>query len=80
LLHLHLYREFLSEDWETVAPEIRARFLQDFLRRPLVAIEEAGALRLPPEIFPIGEGNRVTRQVVSQGLARVLYLYPETSE
>jgi hypothetical protein len=77
-LHLHTFREFLSEDWEAVAPEIRGRFLEDFLRRPLVAIEDAGTLRIPPEVLPLGEGDRVTLQVASQGLARVLYLYPES--
>lgn len=76
-LGLALYREFLADDWSSVPDPIRRQSLQEFLSRPLVAVEEGGVLAIPPELFPLRPGDRVCLQVLSRDLTHELFLFRE---
>lgn len=75
-LRLESYREFLSDDWNAVDPENRWRYFQEFLRRPLTAVEPGGAVKIPPELCPLEPGERFILEVVRRGMCHPLYLYP----
>lgn len=62
---IRFYRQVLTFPWETAAPRARWWFTAEFLRLPLTAIDETGALVLPPEVVPIAEGDRVVLQITA---------------
>src|SRR5262245_16076670 len=55
-LRLEIYGEFLADDWDTVSPQNRWRYLEAFLSRPLASLGEEGYLNVPPGLLPVQEG------------------------
>ena len=60
---IRFYRQVLTFPWETAAPQARWWFTAEFLRLPLTALDETGALVLPPEILPLSEGDRMILRI-----------------
>jgi|GEM_PF-3089085 len=74
-VQLTLFRDFLKDNWIALAPAIRWRFLEAFLRRPLFAVRTGQVLAIDPEIFAFEAGDQLLLQLADRGLSRVLYLY-----
>lgn len=79
-LSLEIYHEFLADNWRALSSENRWHYLDEFLRRPLTAIERGGTLRIPPEVFPLLQGEKVVLQVMRHGLSHKLFLWREGRE
>ncbi|HEU0042604.1 MAG TPA: hypothetical protein VFQ15_09655, partial [Jiangellaceae bacterium] len=62
---VRLYRQVLTFPWETAAPGARWWFTLEFFRLPLTALDETGALVLPPEVLPLAEGDRVVLRITA---------------
>jgi len=77
-LHLEIFEEFLSCVFETFAPEILWCQVQPFLERTLTSLKSAGALPIPPDLFRLQPGDRVTLQVMQRGTAHELYVFRDT--
>jgi hypothetical protein len=73
-LRLDLYAEFLTDNWDAVSPVNRWRYVEDFLRRPLVAVEKDGTLEISPDLMILHPGESVILEVVGEGLFHTLYL------
>ena len=74
-LRLDSYREFLADNWEAVSPPNRWRYIEEFLRRPLTALEPDGAVKVPAQLLSLSSGDRIILEVVTRGLAHELFLY-----
>jgi bifunctional DNA-binding transcriptional regulator/antitoxin component of YhaV-PrlF toxin-antitoxin module len=77
-LRLDSYRAFLADDWDAVPPPNRWRYVEEFLRRPLTALEPDGALELlqeEPPLLSLNAGDQVMLEVVHRGLSHELFLY-----
>lgn len=74
-LRLEIYREFLADSWDAVSLLNRWRYLEEFLSRPLAAMDGEGGLLLPPRLFPLRAGERVILEIVRRGLCHELFLY-----
>ena len=73
-LHFEIYHEFLADNWPAVSLENRMRYLMEFLRRPLTALEQLGTLPIPREVFPLARGEKVVLQVMNRGLSHQMFL------
>ena len=62
-LKVRFYRQVLTFPWETAAPRARWWFTQELLRLPLTALDETGALVLPPEIVRLSTGDRMVLRI-----------------
>ena len=74
-LRLEIYREFLTDSWDAVSLPNRWRYLEEFLSRPLAAIDREGGLLLPPRLFPLRAGDPLILEIVRRGLCHELFLY-----
>jgi hypothetical protein len=75
-LQLESYSEFLAENWAAFSRPTRWLYAEEFLRRPLTALEANGAISIPDELLPLGLGDRLVLEVVTRGLSHDLFLYP----
>ncbi|HYU31556.1 MAG TPA: hypothetical protein VEW48_05295 [Thermoanaerobaculia bacterium] len=64
-LTVRFYRQVLTFPWEEAAPAARWWFTMELLRLPLTAIDETGALVIPPEVLRLSEGDRLVLRIVA---------------
>jgi hypothetical protein len=57
---LEIYRELLTRAPAGVGPCVVLGYALRFLARPLTAVEEDQTVRIPPEVFPLPAGSRLT--------------------
>lgn len=62
---VRFYRQVLTFPWEKAAPRARWWFTAELLRLPLTALDETGALVLPPEIVPLAVGDRMVLRILA---------------
>jgi bifunctional DNA-binding transcriptional regulator/antitoxin component of YhaV-PrlF toxin-antitoxin module len=74
-LRLDSFRVFLADNWDAVSPPNRWRYIEEFLRRPLTALEQDRSIKIPPEDFPLSVGDSIVLEVVHRGLSYELFLY-----
>lgn len=74
-VQLEIYREFLAERWELVAPAARWEYLQQFLQRTLTAIDAKGRLPIPTAILDVRRGEAFGLQVFHRGHVHSLFLF-----
>ena len=74
-LRLDSYREFLTDNWEAVSPPNRWRYIEEFLRQPLTALEPDGAVKVPAQLLSLSAGDRIILEVVTRALSHKLFLY-----
>jgi hypothetical protein len=74
-VQLEIYREFLADRWELVAPAARWEYLEQFLLRTLTAIDAKGRLPIPPAILEVCRGETFVLQVFSRGHIHSLFLF-----
>jgi len=82
-VQLEIYREFLADRWELVAPEARREYLGQFLLRTLTAIDAKGRLLIPPDAgsFPSPDFSPVLSTCASSSMqSGSLYGSRETPE
>ncbi len=60
---IRFYRQVLTFPWEEAAPLARWWFTQELLRLPLTALDETGAIVIPPEILRLSVGDRLVLRV-----------------
>jgi len=65
ILTVRFYRQVLTFPWEEAAPAARWWFTMELLRLPLTAMDETGALVLPPEVVRLSVGDRLVLRVVA---------------
>lgn len=59
---VRFYRQILTYRWET-APGSRWWITTEFLRLPLTALDETGALVIPPEVVRLSTGDRLVLRI-----------------
>ena len=74
-LQLESYREFLAENWEAFSRPTRWLYVEEFLRRPMTALEADWAISIPSAFLPLVLGDRLVLEVVTRGLSHDLFLY-----
>lgn len=56
-LQLRFYRQVLTFPWEAIDPRIRWSFARELLSLPLTALEEGGAIWVPPDVLTLATGD-----------------------
>lgn len=55
---IRFYRQILTFPQEALSPEARWSFVRMFLCMSLTALDETGAIAVPPDVFPLPPGDR----------------------
>ena len=61
---VRFYRQVLTYRWET-APGARWWLTAEFLRLPLTALDETGALVIPPDVVQLSAGDRMVLRITA---------------
>ncbi len=64
-VRIQFYRQILTFPVEALSLSIRWSFIVELLRLPLTAIEEGGALWIPPDVLPLRAGDRPVLSVTA---------------
>jgi bifunctional DNA-binding transcriptional regulator/antitoxin component of YhaV-PrlF toxin-antitoxin module len=62
---VRFYRQVLTFPWEEAAPLARWWFTAELLRLPLTALDESGAIVIPPEVLRTSAGDRMVLRVTA---------------
>lgn len=75
-LKIRFYRQILTFPWEALSLPIRWSFIVDLLRLPLTALDERGAITIPPKVLRLraGEKRKLTVEPVFGSFWPSVYL------
>lgn len=62
---IRFYRQILTFPHQALSPGIRWSFTAELLRLPLTALDETGAIAIPPEVLPLSVGDRLVLRLLA---------------
>lgn len=74
-VRLDLYKELTEDLRRSVKEPQRWRYLDQFPKRKLTSVESDGSVVIPPEVLRVTPRDRLTLDVVTEGLRSALYLF-----